>query len=99
MKTILLIAFLSLSFHVFGDVLLIERIEAKQGVSVPAKSATMVQVRSHFGDPMHEYPAVGNPPITRWEYENFLVYFEHEHVITSVLKKSKPTEEHPKPVK
>ena len=98
MKTILLITFLSLSLPVFSDVLLIDRVEAKQGVDVPAKSATMSQVKSHFGDPIHEYPAVGNPPITRWEYDNFVVYFEHQNVITSVLKKSKPTEKNPKPV-
>ena len=30
-------------------------------------------------------PAVGNPPISRWEYPGFVVYFEHEHVIHSVV--------------
>lgn len=98
MKTVLLIAAIALTFTASADVLLMDRVEAKQGVDVPSKSATMNQVRSQFGDPMQEFAAVGNPPITRWEYENFVVYFEHQHVITSVLKKSKPTEKDPKPV-
>lgn len=98
MKTIFLIAACTLAMPLYGDVLLMDRVEAKQGVNVPSKSTTMNQVRSQFGDPTYEYPAVGNPPITRWEYESFVVYFEHQHVITSVLKKSISTEKAPKPV-
>jgi hypothetical protein len=30
-------------------------------------------------------PAVGRPPISRWEYPGFIVYFEHEHVIHAVV--------------
>ncbi|TDR18500.1 hypothetical protein [Marinicella litoralis] len=93
MKTLIFAAILfiiPLSIH--ADVLLIERVEAKQSKDVPQKSSTMNQVRSQFGDPISESAPVGDPPITRWEYDGFLVYFEHQHVITSVLKKSKPTE-------
>ena len=93
MKTILIVAtLLFVTFQLHAEVLLIERIEAKQNMVLPQKSATMTQVRAAFGDPLSESPAVGEPPITRWGYENFVVYFEHQHVITSVLKKSKPTE-------
>lgn len=98
MKTVLLIATIVLTFTASGDVLLMDRVEAKQGIDVPSKSSSMNQVRNQFGDPKQEYAAVGNPPITRWEYDNFVVYFEYEHVITSVLKKSRPTEKNPKPV-
>jgi len=93
MKTLILTALLLIApLCSHADVLLIDRVEAKQNLDVPQKSSTMNQVRSQFGDPISESAAVGNPPITRWEYETFLVYFEHQHVITSVLKKSKPTE-------
>ena len=34
--------------------------------------------------PTTEHPSVGNPPITRWDYREFSVYFEHTHVINSV---------------
>ena len=75
-----------------ADILLIDRVVAKENMALPQKSATMNQVRTAFGDPLSESPAVGDPPITRWAYEGFIVYFEHQHVITTVLKKSKPTE-------
>ncbi len=88
----LLFSILGMAFSAQADVLLIDRVEAKSGVNVPKKSATMNQVRSQYGDPMSERAAVGEPPITRWDYADFIVYFEHQHVITTVLKKSKPTE-------
>ncbi len=88
----LLLSALTVTFSVHADVLLIDRVEAKAGVDVPRKSATMNQVRSQYGDPMNEHAAVGEPPITRWDYNDFIVYFEHQHVITTVLKKSNPNE-------
>jgi hypothetical protein len=51
----------------------------------PARGMTMSQVASKFGAPATKVPAVGNPPISRWEYPGFVVYFEHEHVIHSVV--------------
>ncbi len=94
----LLISVFGLAFTVQADVLLIDRVEAKAGIDVPQKSATMNQVRTQYGDPITERAAVGEPPITRWEYTDFIVYFEYQHVITTVLKKSKPTEIGPEPV-
>ncbi|VAW47431.1 hypothetical protein MNBD_GAMMA02-1265 [hydrothermal vent metagenome] len=94
----LLLSIIGLAFTVQADVLLIDRVEAIAGTDVPQKSATMNQVRSQYGDPMNEYAAVGEPPITRWDYADFTVYFEHQHVITAVLKKSKPTEIGPESV-
>ena len=57
---------------------------------------TMNQVASKFGDPVTKVPAVGKPPITRWEYPGFVVYFEQDHVIHSVVK-SPETSAHPAP--
>lgn len=90
LKILIFLSFFTLTVE--ADVLLIDRVEAKVGIDVPQKSSTMNQVRAQFGDPISESAAVGEPPITRWEYATFIVYFEHQHVITSVLKKSKPTE-------
>ena len=42
-------------------------------------------VLERFGLPDEEHPAVGQPPITRWDYRTFSVYFEYDHVINSVL--------------
>ncbi len=45
---------------------------------------TMTRVESTFGAPSNRVAAVGQPPITRWEYPGFVVYFEHQHVIHTV---------------
>jgi hypothetical protein len=54
-------------------------------VSTPTRGMTMDQVADKFGAPASKVPAVGTPPISRWEYPGFIVYFEHEHVIHSVV--------------
>jgi hypothetical protein len=62
------------------------------GVAAPARGMTMTQVASKFGDPVTKVPAVGTPPISRWEYSGFVVYFERDHVIHAVVSESAPTE-------
>lgn len=57
-------------------------------VQTPARGMTMDQVASKFGAPTTKVPAVGLPPISRWEYPGFVVYFEHDHVIHSVVANS-----------
>ena len=51
----------------------------------PARGITMGKVKQQIGVAKTELPPVGQPPITRWEYEDFTVYFEHDRVITSVF--------------
>lgn len=51
---------------------------------VPVRGTTMEQVKQHFGMPERIFPAVGAPPITRWVYPQFVVYFERDWVIHSV---------------
>jgi hypothetical protein len=55
------------------------------GVAAPRRGMTMSQVASKFGAPVTKVPAVGNPPISRWDYPGFVVYFERDHVIHSVV--------------
>ncbi len=57
-------------------------------VVTPTRGMTMDQVAAKFGAPVAKVPAVGKPPIARWEYPGFVVYFEHEHVIHSVIANS-----------
>ena len=57
-------------------------------VATPARGMTMDQVATKFGAPTTKVPAVGKPPISRWEYPGFIVYFEAEHVIHSVVANS-----------
>jgi hypothetical protein len=44
----------------------------------------MDQVEARYGAPVTRHPTVGTPPITRWDYPSFSVFFEHDRVIHSV---------------
>ena len=57
-------------------------------VATPTRGMTMDKVATKFGTPVTKVPAVGKPPISRWEYPGFIVYFEAEHVIHSVVANS-----------
>lgn len=60
--------------------------QAVQDVKRPRVGTKQAQVESEFGKPISWTPAVGEPPISSWVYEDFVVYFEHDHVLHSVLK-------------
>ena len=51
----------------------------------PERGDRMPAVEQHFGAPATRYPAVGQPPITRWDYPGMVVYFEGDQVIHTVL--------------
>jgi hypothetical protein len=44
-------------------------------------------VQANFGSPQSTSAAVGEPPISRWDYAGFVVFFEHDKVIHSVTKR------------
>jgi hypothetical protein len=56
------------------------------GGNQPARGMSMEKVEAAFGAPSNRVAAVGNPPITRWEYPGFVVFFEHNIVLHSVVK-------------
>ncbi|MGK9064447.1 phosphodiesterase [Stutzerimonas chloritidismutans] len=53
-------------------------------IEMPARGDSKNRVLDHFGLADEEHPAVGRPPITRWDYREFSVYFEGDRVIDSV---------------
>jgi len=57
-------------------------------VATPVRGMSMEQVAAKFGAPASKVPAVGKPPISRWEYSGFIVYFEGDRVIHSVVAES-----------
>jgi hypothetical protein len=57
---------------------------ASESAARPTRGMSMDKVEATFGSPSRRVPAVGTPPITRWEYPGFVVYFEHNIVIHSV---------------
>jgi len=54
----------------------------------PRSGLSMAQVENQFGAPGEKMAAVGEPPITRWVYDHYTVYFEYDHVIHSVLHRN-----------
>jgi hypothetical protein len=50
----------------------------------PVNNMSMSVVRESYGEPERVLPPVGEPPITRWQYPEYVVYFEREQVIISV---------------
>lgn len=69
-----------------ADTLLLDSIDADQqtAASRPTNGMTMAQVESQYGEPAQRHAAVGDPPITRWDYGDFSVYFEYQLVIHAV---------------
>jgi len=73
-----------------ADVLLMDSISQQPvnsaaGLPRPTAQMTMDEVRSGFGEPEQRIAAVGEPPISRWIYKDFTVYFENDRVLTSVV--------------
>ena len=53
----------------------------------PTRGMSQARVEANFGVPQSRVSPVGDPPITRWEYGNFVVFFEYDKVIHSVTKR------------
>src|ERR1700679_3618084 len=54
-------------------------------VATPNRGMTMSQGAAKFGSRVSTLLAVGKPPISCWEYPGFVVYFESNYVIDSVI--------------
>jgi hypothetical protein len=58
--------------------------EAANRAGLPPRGTSMAQVEQRFGAPSDRLAAVGQPPITRWVYPSFVVFFEDNVVIHAV---------------
>jgi hypothetical protein len=73
-----------------GDSLLIHRVQQEKAMNLPRRGLTMSQVEKSWGAPQRKLAPRGgdsakHPVINRWDYAHFIVYFEHNHVIHTVL--------------
>jgi hypothetical protein len=89
-----------------ADTLLVDRVQAEAAVALPTHGSSMSQVQARFGAPAQKLAPISgpnsrkyNPPITRWIYPAYEVYFEYDHVIDAVLIKASPQEIGPAPVR
>jgi len=51
---------------------------------MPKRGSSMEQVLADFGEPVRRIEAIGEPPISEWDYGDFRVYFEYRTVLHSV---------------
>ncbi len=85
------VALVALFLAFFGvteaDTLKMDGMSASSGEARPSRGMSQNSVQSRFGSPVSVRAPVGEPPITRWEYKDFVVYFEHDRVIHAVTKR------------
>ena len=53
----------------------------------PTRGMTQARVQSKYGSPVSTEAPIGDPPITRWVYQDFVVFFEYDKVIHAVAKR------------
>lgn len=70
-----------------ADTLLIDTVRQSASLERPARGDTTAQVEARFGAPEQVVPAVGQPPISRWVYPDFTVYFEGDRVLHAVARR------------
>jgi len=93
--TVLMLA--ALGAPAYADVLKIENqdpVVVQQGER-PTRGMSQERVIENFGEPNQMHGAVGDPPISRWDYGDFAVYFEGNLVLHSVDYRKEPAPEAP----
>ncbi|MGD8672027.1 MAG: hypothetical protein PVF07_00185 [Thiogranum sp.] len=68
-----------------SDTLLVDSVKSDAGVARPDRGMTMDGVLARYGEPKQRSGPVGDPPISTWDYGDFVVYFENQYVIHSVV--------------
>ena len=87
MTRIVFIALLLISAGLANaDVLIVDEVRQVDRMPLPKNGQDMNAVESRYGAPMKRHAAVGEPPITRWDYAEYSVYFEHNLVLYTVLR-------------
>lgn len=71
------------------------KVQQEQRMNLPTRGMTMAQVKQRYGAPLKVLPTRGGsskfqPPIHRWEYPKYIVYFEYSHVVHAVLRTPGP---------
>lgn len=66
------------------------RARASLARGLPGRGVSMAEVERRHGAPIEKLPAAGgdaprHPQINRWRYDGYIVYFERNRVIHSVL--------------
>ncbi|MDX2428606.1 MAG: hypothetical protein QNK22_07945 [Xanthomonadales bacterium] len=68
-----------------ADVLIIDEVRQANRMELPKNGLDKATVENKFGTPVKKKTAVGEPPISSWDYDGYSVYFEHDLVLFAVL--------------
>jgi len=86
MTRIILVSIMAFAIQtVSADVLLIDEVRQSEQMQLPVNGQSKADVEISYGSPSEQRAAVGDPPITRWDYGTYSVYFEYDLVLFSVL--------------
>jgi len=85
-RTLMLLALLATG-PAWAETLAVPADNPAAAVERPKRGSTMSAVQSRFGEPANRHAAVGQPPITRWDYPQFAVFFENDRVLHAVIVK------------
>ena len=76
-----------------GDVIQLPAEEMHAGETIrikrldfPRRGMTMDKVQNEYGQPSFASDSIGQPPITRWTYNDRVVYFEYSTVLHVVAR-------------
>lgn len=93
LATLILITPLALTSVAVADVLLVDEVRQVERMDLPKNGLSKAEVEMRFGEPGRRHSAVGEPPISRWDYGDYSVYFEYDLVLFTVLSTGQPVDE------
>jgi hypothetical protein len=70
-----------------ADTLDMDKMSPEESSARPMRGMSQDTVEQKFGIPEARQAAVGDPPISRWEYKDFVVFFEYDKVIHAVARR------------
>jgi hypothetical protein len=88
----LTVVYLLLSIASLSSVALAEEIiipvgqQGDEELTLPTNGQSQLEVLTEFGEPNSESMPIGDPAISKWHYEQFIVVFEDDRVLGAVNK-------------
>ncbi|MCK5664385.1 MAG: hypothetical protein KAI17_12930 [Thiotrichaceae bacterium] len=58
--------------------------QSASNIVMPTRGMSMDSVLEQYGEPVRRIEAIGQPPITEWDYGDYRVFFEYQTVLHSL---------------
>lgn len=88
LTSIILVTVCALPLAAQADVIKLNENPAQvvEATDAPKRGMSQAAVLKRFGEPQSRQAAVGQPPISSWDYGSYRVYFEHNLVLHTVAR-------------